>query len=1112
MAVSQSQIVDLLYKQAFGVTKTDTATNKSPSNESIASPLLIRGDTQWTQSNAIPGTAATTAGIVQAYLGVDAIECTADNTTVPIGGIYPSWETGLTYWIPSEFGSTYNIQIWVDSPGVANPTSTGTQIFADGAGGTGQWYYNYQSGVLNFIGETIPASLTAGKVIYVVGYRYIGLVGVTNLPSGTVVSNLSFNGSNISSTGANANINLTPNGSGIVVSSANIYATTFVGNVVGNVSGNITIGGANTQLIFNDDGLANGNANLTFNKANSLLTLSGILSVSGNTSIGGNLNMSSQWINNVGYPSLSTDAASKAYVDTMVSTGIAYHSPVNVATTTTLAVATGGTTAYNSPNGAANGIGAYISTTGTFLLIDSANVQTVGSRILVKNEANATWNGIYTYANTTAIIRAIDADEYGPDSTTQLSINDYFFTLGGVVNEGTAFVVSAPAGEITFGTSNITFSTFSVAQIYEAGDGLTLTGTTFSVNTAQPNITSVGTLTALSIVGGANIGNIGTAGIITATGNITGGNIVTAGLVSATGNGIFGNINTAGLLTVTGNITGSNIVTGGIVSATGNGTFSNISTGGLLTVTGNANIGNIGTGGLINATGNITGGNLITGGVVTATGNVTGANLTTIGLANIGNLEISGTTTGNLIPSANVTFNLGNATNRWKDLFLSGSTILIGDQNISSNAGGISLSNSTFLADVFVSGNANVNLNIQGNTANFIGNVIAPNVTVNLEISGNTANFSGNVIAANLRSNALTSTRVTFAGTSGILTDSGNLTYNDTTQLLAVLGNSQFNNANLGNLATANFVNVASNTITNNLTVNLELIGNTANFSGNVVVPNLSVNLALTGNTANFSGNITTLNANLGNLATANFVNVASNTITSNLTVNLELTGNTANFSGNVIVPNLSVNLALAGNTANFSGNITTLNANLGNLATANYFTGTFSNGTSNISIPTTNGNINLAAGGVTSLVVTNTGANVTGNLGVSGNFSVGSLISNNLSANLNVFIGNTTITWSTLTTTAITANQTISSVSVTGVTGVEFLVKGIDSSGGKYSVATVQAVTDGANVDYTTFGTVLLGGYTGSLAVNIVGSNINLQVTPASSNSTVWTTQYRII
>ena len=53
---------------------------------------------------------------------------------------------------------------------------------------------------------------------------------------------------------------------------------------------------------------------------------------------------------------------------------------------------------------------------------------------------------------------------------------------------------------------------------------------------------------------------------------------------------------------------------------------------------------------------------------------------------------------------------------------------------------------------------------------------------------------------------------------------------------------------------------------------------------------------------------------------------------------------------------------------------------------------------------------------------------------------------------------------------------------------------------------------TYGANVDYATFGTVQLGGYTGSLAVNVVGGFLRLQVTPASSNSTVWTTQYRTI
>jgi hypothetical protein len=40
----------------------------------------------------------------------------------------------------------------------------------------------------------------------------------------------------------------------------------------------------------------------------------------------------------------------------------------------------------------------------------------------------------------------------------------------------------------------------------------------------------------------------------------------------------------------------------------------------------------------------------------------------------------------------------------------------------------------------------------------------------------------------------------------------------------------------------------------------------------------------------------------------------------------------------------------------------------------------------------------------------------------------------------------------------------------------------------------------------------VNLGGLTGALAVNIVSGNVALQVTPASSNSTVWITQVRFI
>ena len=134
------------------------------------------------------------------------------------------------------------------------------------------------------------------------------------------------------------------------------------------------------------------------------------------------------------------------------------------------------------------------------------------------------------------------------------------------------------------------------------------------------------------------------------------------------------------------------------------------------------------------------------------------------------------------------------------------------------------------------------------------------------------------------------------------------------------------------------------------------------------------------------------------------------------------------------------------------------------------------------------------------------------GNLTIGGNISADSYSANTFNANVAVNVGNTNIKWGTVTTTSITANQAIAQAPYSGVTGVDFLIKGQDSSGAKYSVAHVIAVTDGGNVDYSTYGTVFLGGTTGTLSVAISGSNIVLQVTPSSSNSTVWTTQYRLV
>jgi hypothetical protein len=368
-------------------------------------------------------------------------------------------------------------------------------------------------------------------------------------------------------------------------------------------------------------------------------------------------------------------------------------------------------------------------------------------------------------------------------------------------------------------------------------------------------------------------------------------------------------------------------------------------------------------------------------------------------------------------------------------------------------------------------------------TANVSNIVNAGNANITFELAGNTANFSGNVVALN---------------------------------------------TNAGNLLTANFANIASNVVTSNLTVNLELAGNTANFSGNIFAPAIVQNasgydtrIELSSGAgiiqANAAGNITQfLPGGSMRLPSAGASDIIGGSFDgSKLTLN-----DTGAILSQSRGANVKIEVGTGGTIANTwdfnnNGNTTFPAAgavNLGNLATANYFTGTFINGSSNIAIPSLNGNIDLTAGGNTSLVVTATGANITGDLGVTGNFNVNNLVANTLTANNSVEIGNTDIGWGTVTTSSISANQTIAQFAVAGVTGVEFLVKGIDASGSKYSMATITSVTDGSQADYVTFATAVLGGSTGSLVVNVTGGNLALQVTPASSNSTVWTAQYRTI
>jgi hypothetical protein len=297
-----------------------------------------------------------------------------------------------------------------------------------------------------------------------------------------------------------------------------------------------------------------------------------------------------------------------------------------------------------------------------------------------------------------------------------------------------------------------------------------------------------------------------------------------------------------------------------------------------------------------------------------------------------------------------------------------------------------------------------------------------------------------------------------------------------------------FTTPNIG-VATGTSVDLSGNVLAGNVNSNAKVTAASIEATGNILTNNLSANVNITA-TGNLSGN----NATVTNLLT----------VSGNANVALTLNGNVANFSGNLIAANanLGTGLLLAGNAnitttlngsiANFSGNLTAANASLGNLVTANY--------------------ANIA----NELVVSGN-ANVTTNVNVTANITANNITSNNRVSATNIKIGNSYIYANTVTTSSTNAADLASfMITNTDVYGIEYIVKSYDSAGSKYSMATVQSVTNGTDVNYVTFATVRLGNTTGSLSVTrtAVGLDvsINLVATPSTSNSTVWTTQYRLI
>jgi len=170
--------------------------------------------------------------------------------------------------------------------------------------------------------------------------------------------------------------------------------------------------------------------------------------------------------------------ATKQYVDTLVATGISYHTPVKYEVPSSNLVAI-----YN--NGA-SGVGATLTNSGVLgAFTPDGTVASVNDRVLIYNQTNQAENGVYVVTvvgdalTPWVLTRSSDADTYG-NGPTALDQGSTFYVTSGATGAGESYYCNT-VGTITFGTTAITFVQISDTQIYSAGTGLTLSGTQFSI-------------------------------------------------------------------------------------------------------------------------------------------------------------------------------------------------------------------------------------------------------------------------------------------------------------------------------------------------------------------------------------------------------------------------------------------------------------------------------------------------------------------------------------------------------------------------------------------------------------------------------------------------------
>jgi len=92
-----------------------------------------------------------------------------------------------------------------------------------------------------------------------------------------------------------------------------------------------------------------------------------------------------------------------------------------------------------------------------------------------------------------------------------------------------------------------------------------------------------------------------------------------------------------------------------------------------------------------------------------------------------------------------------------------------------------------------------------------------------------------------------------------------------------------------------------------------------------------------------------------------------------------------------------------------------------------------------------------------------------------------------------------------TLTTSSITANQILDSVSAASVRTLRYIIQVANTTTSEYHATSLMIIHDGTTVYLTEYATVLSGNSLASFDADISGGNLRVLVTPTNASSTVF-------